>query len=322
MNQDIYVVIEHLAGKVFDISFVMLAAARDLADQSQGRVIAVLLCHQSKDLGENLAADKILFVDHPAVAEYNPQAYLGVLETLLADKLPRAVLFGSTTMGTDLAEVLSVRLDLPLISACMRFEAQGRALSQICGGKIMVENTLPEKTTLLTFIPGGYKTEAGHSQTGPEMAALPSPALDDLRISLRGYLEPEVGDVDITRADVLVAIGRGIQNEDNIELAHELAARIGATVCVTRPIADQGWLPASRVVGKSGKKVHPKVYLAFGISGAPEHVEGMDESEIMVAINTDPGAPIFGIAHYGAQVDMLDLMEELAARLATSQPVP
>jgi len=321
MNQDIYVVIEHLAGEIFDISCVMLAAARSLADQGGGRVVAVLLGHQLQETGRNLAADQVLYADHPALADFSPDAYLAVLSPLLAERCPRAVLFGSTTVGTDLAGVLSVRLHLPLISTCLRFEDQGRVLSQICGGKIMVETLLPEETTLLTLIPGGYSPDAGQGPARPEITALPVPDLGRLRITPGGYIEPEVGDVDITRMDILVAIGRGIQNQDNIELAEELAAVLGGAVCASRPIVDQGWMPASRLVGKSGHRVRPSLYLALGISGAPEHTEGMRESQTIIAINTDPGAPIFDIAHYGAQVDMLDLMEALAVRMKAGQPV-
>jgi len=142
-------------------------------------------------------------------------------------------------------------------------------------------------------------------------APLEAGALSGQRISLKGYLEPEVGDVDIATESVLISVGRGIQNEDNIELAEELAEALGGAVCASRPIVDQGWLPTSRMVGKSGKNVKPKLYLALGISGAPEHTEGITNSETIIAINMDPTAPIFDVAQYGVEIDLFDLIEVL-----------
>ena len=114
---------------------------------------------------------------------------------------------------------------------------------------------------------------------------------------------------------MLVSVGRGIQNKDNIELANELAGALGCAVSASRPVVDQGWMPTTRLVGKSGKRVKPKIYLALGISGAPEHVEGMSDSDVIIAINTDLNAPIFNIAKYGAVVDLLDLAPVLTEKV-------
>jgi electron transfer flavoprotein alpha subunit len=125
--------------------------------------------------------------------------------------------------------------------------------------------------------------------------------------------------VDITRIPVLISIGRGIQNRDNLPQAEELAELLGGTVCGSRPVIDQGWLPRTRQVGKSGMTVKPKFYLALGISGAPEHVEGMRGSEMIVAINTDPRAPIFGVAHYGAVADLFEVLPALTEEVKKRQ---
>jgi len=129
------------------------------------------------------------------------------------------------------------------------------------------------------------------------------------------FIEPATGDVDIAQEKILVAIGRGIQTEDNIELAEELAALLGGTVCASRPVIDQGWLPTSRLVGKSGKSVKPDLYLSLGISGATEHLEGIMGSKTIVAINSDPDAPIFDIAKYGIEVDLFDFIDPLLEQL-------
>lgn len=177
----------------------------------------------------------------------------------------------------------------------------------------MAESDLADTTTIITMIPGGYKPEEG--QGGPPEVMPISVSVADLRVTLKEYIEPEVSDVDITQEDVLIAIGRGIQSEDNIELAEELAELIGGAVCASRPVVDQGWLPTPRMVGKSGQLVKPKLYLALGISGAPEHVEGMAGADNIIAVNIDPGAPIFDIAKYGAEVDLFDLIDYLLEAL-------
>jgi electron transfer flavoprotein alpha subunit len=311
MNKDIFVVIEHLRGKVTDISYVMLAAGRALAQETGGNVVGVLLGHNAQGLVDNLRADRVLYLDHPALADFTSDAYQKVLAHLIGEKEPRAVLFGNTSIGADVAVTLSARLGLPLISSCLNFGASGAFTSQICGGKIMAEGDLPDPTALVTMLPGGYKPEEGQSTDPPEVVPADAPTLDGLRVSLTGYIEPEAGDVDISQEPILIAIGRGVQTADNIELADELAKLLGGAVCASRPIVDQGWMPTSRMVGKSGKSVKPRLYLAMGISGAPEHVEGMSGSETIIAINTDPTAPIFDVSKYGAQIDMLDLLEVL-----------
>jgi electron transfer flavoprotein alpha subunit len=318
MSQDIYVVIEHLRGQVADISYVMLAAARVLAKGTGGSVVAALLGHDAKGLAGDLAADRVLYADSPALADFTSDAYQQVLARLVEDLAPRAVLFGDTSIGAGVAGGLSARLGLPLVSYCRSVRADDGSLkfvSQICGGKIMAEGDLPGPTALVTMIPGGFKPEQGRGEKPPDVTSVVATALEGLRVTLKQYVEPEVGDVDISKASILVAVGRGFRNEGDLELAEELAEALGGVVCASRPVVDQGWLPTPRLVGKSGQKVKPKVYLALGISGAPEHVEGMADSEMVIAINTDPTAPIFDVAQYGAEIDLFDLVPVLTEQV-------
>ncbi len=307
MSENIFVVIEHLRGQVADISYIMLAAAGDLKKVAGGEVVAVLLGHNAGELANNFAADKVLYADDPALEEFTPDAYQQALAGLISEDQPKAVFFGSTTIGADVAGVLSARLDLPMVSSGLKISDDGKVVSQICGGKIMAESELADSTTIITVIPGGYKPEQG--QGGPPPVTDVSVSLGDTNVTLKAYIDPEIGDVDITQENVLISIGRGIQTEDNIELAEELAELLGGAVCASRPVVDQGWLETSRMVGKSGQSVKPKLYLALGISGAPEHVEGMTEAETIIAVNIDPGAPIFDVAKYGAEVDLFDLID-------------
>ena len=315
MNQDIFVTIEHLRGKVSEISYIMLAAARDLAQSTGGKVVAIILGHDAKELASDLNADKVLYADHSLLTDFNPEAYKKILAGIINEYKPRAVFFGHTTIGMDAVGGISVQLGLPLVSSVRSIASDGKLISQICGGKIMAECELPGSSALITMVPGGYKPELGHSTQSPPLSSIPVQGLDGLQIMLKQYIEPEIGDVDITKEPLLIAVGRGIQNQDNISLAEELAQAIGGVVCASRPVVDQGWLPASRLVGKSGSTVKPKVYLAIGISGAPEHVEAITGSDVIIAINTDPAAPIFNIAKYGTTADLFDLVPALTEQI-------
>lgn len=315
MSQDIFVVIEHLRGQVSDTSYVMLAGARQLSKSTGGNVTAVLLGHNAQGLAGKLAADNVLYMDSPALAEFTSEAYQIALGGLIKEHSPRVVLFGHSSIGMDIASGLSAKMGIPVVSSCRTFSADGKYISQICGGKIMAEGDLPAPAALITMVPGGYKAELGQSAQPPAVSTVNAPALEGLRVALKQYIEPDTSDVDITKEKMLVSIGRGIQTKDNIELANELATALGCAVSASRPVVDQGWMPTTRLVGKSGKQVKPKIYLALGISGAPEHVEGMGESEAIIAINTDPNAPIFNIAKYGTTVDMFDLIPVLTEKV-------
>jgi electron transfer flavoprotein alpha subunit len=318
MNGNIYVVIEHLQGQVSEISYMMLAAGRMLASGTGGDLVAILLGHEAQSLATDLAADRVMYMDDPALAEFTPDAYQMALAELIKADTPRAVLLGDTSVGAEVAGALSVRFDLPLVSRCSTVHAKEgspKFVSQICGGKIMAEGDLPGPTALVTMVPGDFKAEEGQSDQPAEVTSVPAPSMEGLRVTLKQYIEPEVGDVDISTEPILIAVGRGIQQEANLELAEELASALGGTICASRPVVDQGWLPISRLVGKSGKSVKPKIFLAIGISGAPEHVEAVTGSETIIAINTDPAAPIFDIAKYGANVDLFDLVPALTEQL-------
>ena len=322
MSNDVFVVVEHVQGEVADITYVMLAAARQLAADIGGSVKAILMGHGAQGLADSLGADAVLYVDDPALAEFTSDAYQRTVSAVIEAGAPRVVLFGDTTVGADIAGLASARLGLPLVNYCRRVRGDGgaiRTVSQICGGKIVAEGELGGPTGLVLMIPGDHKPDEGRSDTPPEVVPFAAPDLSDLVVTLVRYVEPEAGDVDITREEVLVSVGRGLQQEDNLELATELADALGGAVSASRPVVDQGWLPTSRLVGKSGKRVTPKVYFALGISGAPEHTEAITDSDVIIAINTDPAAPIFDVAQYGAEMDMLDLMPVLTEKVAEAK---
>lgn len=317
-TMDVYIVAEHIRGQVAEISYILLAAGRQLAEKIGGNLVAIVLSNHSQELAKDLRADRILCCDHPSLIDFNPDVYQQVLAGLIQAQQPRLVLFGDTSIGADLAGSLSVRLGYPVVSSCRKLTAQDGKVtftSEICGGRILVEGQVPEPIALVAMIPGEYQVEAGQAAAPPTVEWLNFPDISNLRMSVKQYIEPEAGDVDISKEEILVSVGRGIQNQDNLGLAQELADALGGVLVASRPIVDQGWLPTSRLVGKSGKKVKAKLYLALGISGAPEHVEALGGSEIILAVNTDPEAPIFSIAKYGTTVDLLDLAPVLTEKI-------
>jgi electron transfer flavoprotein alpha subunit len=320
MCGEVCVIVESLRGEIKDITFTMLAAGRILADGLKTKLTAVLIGHDVQKLAGSLgAADRVVAVDHAALAEFNPDAFLLAVVSVFEKHKPRVVLFGHTATGTDLACGVAVRLKLPVATSCRTFSTDGSGpqySALTCGGKIIATGPLPAPTCLATVMPGGYKAEAGKKAGSAAVEALAAPAgLDAVRTRFKQYIEPPAGDVDIAKQPVLVSVGRGIQNKDNIALAEELAKALGGVVSGSRPVIDQAWLPATRLVGKSGKQVKPKLYLALGISGAPEHMEGVPDAETLVAINTDAKAPIFDVAHFGATCNALELVPMLAAKL-------
>lgn len=319
MTQDIFLFIEHIQGQVSDISYIMAAAARDLAKSEGCGVVGILFGSGAEGLKESLAVDKVVYCDHPALAEFSSDAYKRTLISLLDEYTPRAILFGNTTLGADVSSSLAAHSEFPIINSCIKVSDSGSIISQICGGKIMVDSKLADKTTLITVNPGGYKAEEGQSDSSPETISFSPPNLENLKVKLVQYIVPEAGDVDISQEKILIAIGRGIQTEDNIELADELAALLGGEVCASRPVIDQGWLPTSRLVGRSGKKVKPDLYLSLGISGATEHIEAITDSKTIIAINSDPDAPIFDIAQYGIEVDLFDFIDPLLEQIESAK---
>jgi len=317
MNNDILILAEHLNGKLSDITLEMTGRAKQLAAELGGQAVAVMLGSSAQSLAQAIGADAVVVIDDPALAEFNPEAYRSVLATLIKERSPRLVMIGSTSMGMDLAAGLSVSTGLPLIAYVNGLAAQDGTLvatSQIYGGKIQAEAVPDGDACIVACVAGVFPSEAGRGAAPVEVMASPV-ALNDLEVKFVKLIEPQGGDVDITQQPILVSIGRGIGGQENIELAQELAEALGAAVSSSRPITDAGWLPKTRQVGKSGLTVKPKVYLALGISGAPEHLEGMRGAETIIAVNTDPKAPIFDVAHYGATCDMLDLMPALAEKI-------
>ncbi len=318
MAYPILVVAEHLKGALSEITFEMLGLGRRLAESTGSSLWAAVLGSEGVPLAAQLGtADAVLLLDDPQLNLPAAGTVARVLSGLIEQKKVGLTLLGGTNLSMGVGSILSAQSNLPFVNFCRnaRIEKDGVvATSQLFGGKIFTDVTLPGGRGILSIYPGSFPAEAGKSSKVPPVERVTVPFPPSTTVFTK-FIEPETGDVDITKQSVLVAIGRGIQTQDNLAMAEELAQRLGGAVCASRPVIDQGWLPLSRQVGKSGMTVKPRLYLAFGISGAPEHWEGMQSSQVIIAVNTDAKAPIFDGAHYGVCADALDVMPALAEKV-------
>ncbi len=315
----ILVYVETRGGAVQPIAFELLAAARSLAAPA-GWTVEALVCaaDPAAPAVEITAADCVLTMAHPALSPYLPEAHAAALQAVVDERQPDVVLFGYTTAGLDLAPATAGRTGRTLAAYCRTLALDGGALTasaQVYGGKLIagIEAPLP---AVACVMPGAFAEDAGRIAGSPERIVLPAPAtLGALKTRVLEELFPEAGGVDLTQASRILCVGRGIGEAAKIAGAAEVAELLGAELAGSRPVIDAGWMPKARQVGKSGTKVRPKLYVAVGVSGAPEHLEGMAKSDLIVAINSDARAPIFGAAHFGAAIDLFDLLPALADRL-------
>jgi len=317
----VWVIAEQLEGKLSEVTFELLGRVRELA--LGGRVVVVLLGHGIKELTPELgAADSVILVEDETLANYTPEIYRRVIAELARARNPRLIMVANTSMGMDLAPGLSGELGIPLVAYCKDLRAEDGqvvAVSQLYGGKILVESILEGGKGLVSVLAGAFRADAGKKAGTPQVETVACPALGTPRICFKSLLRPQTGDLDITKENILVSVGRGIQSQDNIPIVEELAKALGGALTASRPIVDNGWLPKSRQVGKSGMTVKPKLYIAVGISGAPEHIEGMRDAELIIAINPDVGAPIFDVAHYGVAADLFDILPVLTEKIRPPQ---
>lgn len=313
MENDVFVLAEHAGGVLADSAYELTGKAKELASGFGGRTVALVLGTAD---ASGIAADVVLQVGDAALDAYTGPAHLEALAAVVSEHDPKLLLVPNTTVGMDLGATLAARTGRPIAAYAVDIAAEGDEVvvtSQVYGGKLLAEATLEGGRGICSVIAGSFPADAGRGAPGSTESVAAAAA--STAVTFLAMIEPDGSDVDITAADVLISVGRGIGTEDNLELAQEFADAIGAPLAASRPITDNGWLPKTRQVGKSGLKVKPKAYLCFGISGAPEHLEGMRDAELIIACNTDEKAPIFDVAQYGTTVDLFDLLPELTERV-------
>jgi electron transfer flavoprotein alpha subunit len=317
--REIMVLAEHRMGEMRDITHEMLAKGRELAG-AQGDILVVLLLGSGVEgFAEELApfADRVLVVESPELENFNSEAYQEVLKHFICERRPLLTLIGHTSYGIDLAPALAIDIGAPLASDCIDVimeDGKVRVTRQIYGGKINVEASLKEaEHHIVTVRPATF--EPGEPGPRGEIVRLALPKMGGPRKAFLDYVEPPPGEVDISEAEIIVSVGRGIKDEKNLPLITGLADALRGEVGCSRPIVDKYWLSKERQVGSSGKTVKPKLYLAAGISGSFQHVMGMKASGLIVAINKDPKAPIFRIADYGVVDDLFKVVPALTQKI-------
>lgn len=314
MTGDIWVHAENWRGELTDAAFETLALGRELADGLDVGLTAVLVGGGVSPLADQLgAADAVILAESAASMDGELGAMGAALTDLMAERRPRAVLMALSNVSWDLVGLLPAMSGVPLANSCLDVAVADGDLEATCllyGGKMEATVRPTGATAVFGILPGARPADTGRREGSPPIDVI-SIELPDRAVRFVEYVEPDAGDIDITRQDVLVAVGRGLQGEANLDLAEKLAELLGGVVCGSRPAIDQDWLPLSRQVGKSGLQVKPRLYLALGISGAPEHVEGMRDADLIIAVNTDPDAPIFRTAGFGVEADLLDVASEL-----------
>jgi electron transfer flavoprotein alpha subunit len=304
------VVAEHVRGELRPITLELISAAKSLGGPVEVAVIA-------KDPSAFTAAVNVEGVDEIlAVAveqdEFENDVYQHAVEQLIAERDPQVVLLGFTVSSMGYGPALAAKLATGFASDVFAVREEGGALvaeRSFYGAKVNGEVEFPghDKVVLLVR-PTAWQPAEGAGSAGVTDASVePTPS----RARHRDWVEVQAGDVDITTSDFLLSVGRGIGDKENLDQFQELAASMGATLSSSRPLVDAGWMPSARQVGQSGKTVKPKVYIALGISGAVQHLAGMKTSGTIIAVNTDPEAAIFNVAHYGAVADLFEVAEEL-----------
>ena len=320
--EEILILAEHRKGELREITLEMEALARRLGAENDCAVTTLLLGHETGPLVNDLRGrtPKLLVMESPDLQHYSAPPYLAALSGVMEERNPALTLIAHTSQGMDLAPALAARLSLPLVTDCVDLSFDDQSLSvlrEIYGGKIHEHLALkPADRIVATIRPGSTPPDDSVSEeTGVE--EIPSPDFSALKgRRFLEYLFPEMEDVDIASAEILVSVGRGIGKPENLPVVEEFADTIGATLSCSRPVADNGWLPKSRQVGTSGKTVKPKIYLALGISGAFQHQAGMKGAGTIIAVNKDPKAPIFNVAHYGIVADLFQVLPVLKEQFA------
>jgi electron transfer flavoprotein alpha subunit len=304
---------EHRRGELRPVSLEQLAVGRHLADELGGELHTAVIGGDVESFGSKLNREGVDAVHTVDIGEeFNHDVYTQVVTQLATELEPTVLLMPNSVNGLDYAPAVANRLDRPLVTDVVDIDAEDglTVTRELYGSKAETTIDVHADQAAVTIRPAEWPTveEAGDAAIEAFDAAIDESAV---RSTVKGFEEVGSGDVDITDADVLVSVGRGIEEEENLDIIYDLAEALDATVSGSRPLIDNGWLEKDRQVGQSGKVVTPDVYIAIGISGAVQHVAGMKGSDTIVAINTDPNAPIFDIADYGIQDDLFEVVPAL-----------
>lgn len=316
MAEQVLVFVEHDGNEIGAITRQLVTRGREQAGRLNAQLGALVLGHQVEGIVQSVSEmdlDVVFVADDSSFESYNPEVYTRAVAEILGDIAPRAVLLGDTYMTREVGPAVALRLGIPFLSSCVDLElseTKAMVTQPKYGGVINVRAELepmpPSILISLQSSPDFPDTVRSH---------IPSVVPLKVKVDTQGLrtrvvdvvLETDV-EFDITKADIVVAGGRGLGTKENVSLIEELAQALGGVVACSRPLWDIGWLPSSRVVGMSGKTITPRVYIACGISGAPQHIVGMSGAKCIIAINKDVNAPMFRLAHYAVVGDLCEFL--------------
>jgi electron transfer flavoprotein alpha subunit len=316
----VYVWIEQFKGQAVAAAWEALGQGRAVADALGVPLTALVFGQDVADLSAqalHYGADRVIAADDPTLAAYRLEPYAALLGKLAADHAPRVVLAGATSRGRELLAVAALDADAPLLADVIALDVVEGALHAsraVYGGKLVRRiAALGDGPQFATLRSRAFQTLARDtSRVGEITTVAPVLAEDDIAVKITGF-EEAASTVSLTDASIIVAGGRGVGGPEGFEPVRALAATLGGAVGASRAAVDAGWIPYEHQVGQTGKVVSPDLYLAAGISGAIQHQAGMRSSKVIVAINKDPDAPIFKLAHYGIVGDLFEVLPALDA---------
>ncbi len=322
MADTILVVAEQREGRLNRVSFETIAAAQSIAKQTGWTVEAVLPGSGIQALAQELAGKalaKVCALDAPALAAYTSDAYVFALRAFLADRQPKLVLFPHTYQVRDFAPRLALALDRTLISDATGYKYENGALlftRQMFQGKFTADVSFGGDAPWMAAIQiGAFRGDQAESGSAPVETVTAAVAESAPRVIPHEVFQEAKEAVDLSQAEVIIAVGRGIREQKNMALAENLAAVLGGELGASRPICDNGWLPLDRQIGSSGQTVAPKLYIGMGVSGAIQHIVGIKGARTIIAINKDPEAPIFEVADVAVVGDLFQVVPALTEEI-------
>ena len=321
--KNVWVFAEQRGGKIHKVVFELLATGRRLADDRGCELCAVLLGDKIADQAQNLiqhGADKVYVVDQPSLGEYEADTYTDALYKLIDKYKPEVILAGATAIGRSFVARAAVRARTGLTADCtnLSIDKETFLLHQTrpaFGGNIMATIMTPNhRPQMSTVRPGVFRAnEPDPSRNGEVL--MEQLELVARKLKLVKSIRKEGDSIDIAEAEILISGGRGMGKAENFGMLEELAHLLGGTVSASRPCVDAGWISSARQVGQTGKTVAPKIYMAFGISGAIQHLAGISGADYVIAVNRDENAPIFGVANLGIVGDVMEIIPALIEAL-------
>ncbi len=317
---DIFALVEHRQGAIRDMTYELLSCGRKLAEKENTKLTAVILGHNTDDLVQTLKsqAHRLLVVDNDVFKDFNSEVYQNALSEIIKQQNPVLTLISHSAFGMDLCPALATQLGVPFTTDCLDIEFVEQKLKvtrQIYDGKLNAKIRLRENPGyMITLRSGCFPAGEGSLDGSVEKFDTPVSTQPDYRKFIE-YIEAAVGEVDITKSDILVTVGRGIKDQANLSIIEDFASAIGGVVACSRPVVDAGWMAKDRQVGSSGKTVKPKLYIALGVSGAFQHIVGMKGADTVIAVNKDSNAPIFSEADYGIVDDLFKVVPVLKTKI-------